>query len=226
LANSLNELIGLRPPARIADIGAGTGLSSLALLEAGFDVVAIEPNAAMRHAGEATAPQARWLAGTADATSLADASVDAWVAAQAFHWFDPIAARDEALRILRPTAAGAVLIWNQRRLSGSPFLEAYEALLLEFGTDYREVRHDHRDARRLDQFFGPAGYTQCVLENSQRLDREALLARLFSSSYTPASNHPLRAPMLSAANAIFDRHASAGEVTLIYDVLVLAGPMR
>lgn len=229
LAAALRERIGLEPPARVADIGAGTGLSTIALRQAGFEVVAVEPNGAMREAGErllADDSAVSWVAGTAEATGLAEASVEALVAAQAFHWFDPPSARAEALRVLSPSAAGAALVWNQRKLAGTPFLEGYEALLVEFGTDYAEVRHDHRDAARLDAFFGACGWHEAVLHNAQRLDRGGFIARLLSSSYTPAADHPRRAPMLAAAHALFDATAIEGEVEIAYDLRVIAGPMR
>lgn len=229
LAAALRDLLGLVPPATVADLGAGTGLSSIALLEAGFEVIAVEPNAPMREAGAALLaghPGLRWQAGAAEATGLPDASVHAVVAAQAFHWFDPAAARAEALRLLAPGGAGAALLWNQRRLAGSPFLEGYEALLLAHGTDYRDVRHDHRDPGRLDAFFGARGWRERVLPNAQRLDREGFLARLTSSSYTPAADHPGRAPMLADARALFDRCARDGEVEVVYDLRVIAGPLR
>jgi SAM-dependent methyltransferase len=229
LAGALRELIGLEAPARVADLGAGTGLSTIALRQAGFEPMAVEPNAAMREAGERLLPPeagVRWVDGTAEASGLPDASVDAIVAAQAFHWFEPARARTEALRILVPEGRGAALVWNQRQLAGSPFLEGYEALLVAFGTDYAEVRHDHRDPARLAAFFGAAGWREVLLPNAQRLDRDGFIARLLSSSYTPAADHPRRAPMLEAAHRLFDATAVEGVVEIVYDLRVIAGPMR
>jgi SAM-dependent methyltransferase len=229
LETALRELIGLVPPAVVADIGAGTGLSSVALREIGFEVIAVEPNAPMREAGAALLADdagVRWQPGTAESTGLADASVGALVAAQAFHWFDPPRARSEALRVLSPDAAGAALLWNQRRLGGSAFLAGYEALLLQFGTDYAEVRHDHRDPSRLAEFFGPSGWRERVLPNAQRLDLAGFIARLLSSSYTPSADDPRRAPMLDAARRLFDTTAVDGGVEIVYDLRVIAGPMR
>src|SRR5262245_25422865 len=73
----------------VADVGAGTGISTGLFLRCGCTVFAVEPNAAMRAAAET-----RWssdsgfhsVAGTAEATTLSTASIDLVAAGQAFHW--------------------------------------------------------------------------------------------------------------------------------------------
>ena len=52
--------------------------------------------------------------GSAEATTLDDASVDFITAGQAFHWFEPDAARREFLRILKPDG-WIVVLWNERQ---------------------------------------------------------------------------------------------------------------
>jgi len=80
----------------------------------------------------------RSVGGTAEATTLAEASVDLLTAAQAFHWFDIGPARAEALRILKRPPLAA-LIWNDRVSTGSAFAAGYEQLLLDFGIGYTEI---------------------------------------------------------------------------------------
>lgn len=227
----LREDVGLAPDHVVADLGAGTGLSAEPFLRAGHTVLGVEPNDAMRAAADArlaSRPGWRAVAGSAEATGLEPASVDGVVAAQAFHWFDIEAARREALRILRPTTAGAggpgwaALLWNTRRTDETPFLRAYEALLLEFGTDYQAVRHDRRQEARVRAFFGGPGRRR-VLDNAQRLDLEGLRARLLSSSYTPGEGDPGRVPMLDRLDAIFREHAREGTVEIRYDLEVYSG---
>src|SRR5690606_36647496 len=92
---------GLDAPIRAADVGAGTGISARALAQRGVEVVAVEPNAAMR-AAAAPHPRVTWREGTADDTGLPDGAVDLVLVAQAFHWFDPPGALREFHRILRP----------------------------------------------------------------------------------------------------------------------------
>ena len=98
LLTTLREQCGLTNGACIADVGAGTGILSRSLLESGCQVIAVEPNAAMRAAAEtalAGRPGYRSVAGSAEAMPLAAGAVDLITAAQAFHWFDPEPARRE-----------------------------------------------------------------------------------------------------------------------------------
>ncbi|MGA9419931.1 MAG: class I SAM-dependent methyltransferase, partial [Candidatus Cybelea sp.] len=88
----------------IADVGAGTGISSRLFAERGVTVIAIEPNARMRAAAEQH-PRVSWRDGTAERTNLPSGSVDAVVACQAFHWFVPNEAFGEFRRIARRRAA-------------------------------------------------------------------------------------------------------------------------
>lgn len=93
---------------RVLDLGAGTGKLTAVLLELGLDVVAVEPDDGMRALID---PRAQVLAGTAEQVPVGDASVDAVVAGQAWHWFDPEAALASVRRVLRPGGTLG-LLWN------------------------------------------------------------------------------------------------------------------
>ena len=210
----------------VADIGAGTGISSALLLARGLGVKAIEPNAPMRAAAVSwLGDDARFAAldGTAEATTLPDQSVDAIVAAQAFHWFHPERARAEAQRILKRAErpAQAALIWNARREAGSPFLEGYEQLLLEAAVDYAQVRHQNVAAGdAVERFFGRAP-KRWSIAHAQRFDWEGLRGRAASSSYVPSASHPRHDAFFRELRALFDRTAEGGAVAFVYDVDVL-----
>ncbi len=217
----------LSPGAVVADVGAGTGISTEPFLAAGYEVVAIEPNAPMRAAAESALagyPRYRSQAGSAETTGLPEASIDLVVAAQAFHWFDSARARSEFRRILRPSGSVA-LIWNARRSTGTAFLAAYENLLLEFGTDYAQVGHRGVGAERLAVFFGGPFATRRY-DNRQLLDLAGLRSRLLSSSYIPAVGEPAHVAMLDRLAAIFTAHALEGQVEFIYDTEVHTGPLQ
>lgn len=95
---------------RVLDLGAGTGKLTQVLLDLGFDVVAVEPSGAMRALLPA---RAEVLEGDAEHLPLPDASVDAVLVGQAFHWFDAEPALAEIARVLRPGGTLG-LLWNLR----------------------------------------------------------------------------------------------------------------
>jgi SAM-dependent methyltransferase len=100
-----------RRPLRVADVGAGTGKLTAMLVRLGADVTAVEPDPQMLAELRRTLPEVRSAAGSAEELPLADASVDAVLAGQAMHWFDPDRALPEIARVLTP---GGVLagLWN------------------------------------------------------------------------------------------------------------------
>jgi SAM-dependent methyltransferase len=218
---------GVRPSWTVADLGAGTGISTRMFLEAGHPVIAVEPNAAMRAAAvEALGsnPRFRAVDAPAEATSLPAASVDLVVAAQAFHWFQPEAVRREWARILRPDGL-VLVVWNSRRTGGTAFLDGYEQLLREFATDYAAVAERYADEQTMRRWFGAGFRAAAAFENRQVLDLEGLRGRLLSSSYAPRPGQPGHGPMLEALGALFDRTASDGRVALEYQTAAYVGSL-
>ncbi len=229
VVDTLRRHCGWSGPVDIADLGSGTGLSALGFLDAGHRVLGVEPNAGMRQAAE-TLLCAREsftsIDGRAEATNLADHSVDLVIAAQAFHWFDVAAVASETDRILRPGGHRAVL-WNLRRTTGSEFLEGYEALLQRFGTDYAAVSERYADPPALSLYFGDDGYDEYRFDHAQQFDFVGLSGRLLSSSYTPAPEHPNHLPMLEALQSLFAATAANGKVAFEYDTcLFVSTPCR
>lgn len=223
----LAEEAGLTRPSILADIGSGTGISTEVFLKAGHTTFGVEPNREMRQAAErllAGYPNFHSLEGTAEQTGLSAASVDGIVAAQAFHWFDVEKSRAEFSRILRP-GGWCILMWNTRRLDATPFLRGYEALLNEYGTDYREIQHTNIDREKLKAFFVPGTYRYRTLYNEQRFNWDGLLGRLMSSSYAPAPGHPNHVPLLEGLRRIFDEHQQEGQVCFEYDTEMHLGQM-
>ncbi|MDF3834564.1 class I SAM-dependent methyltransferase, partial [Cupriavidus basilensis] len=113
LAAWLGTELGLQAGKTVMDLGAGTGKFSRLLVATGATVIAVEPVAAMRAQFGTALPGVQALEGTAEAIPLPDASVDAVVCAQAFHWFANAAAMAEIGRVLRP-GGKLGLIWNVR----------------------------------------------------------------------------------------------------------------
>lgn len=223
---TLRSRCGLTPPSVVADIGSGPGNLARLFLENGNEVFGVEPNASMRTAGEqilASFKNYRSLDGTAEETHLETSSIDFITAGQAFHWFDWPRAKTEFQRILRPQG-WVVLLWNERLADATPFLREYETLLLEYGTDYREVRHE-RSYENIDDFFA-GKFERASFDNRQVVNCEGLRGRLLSSSYVPSADSPRREPMLRDLQRLFDTHQRDGQVSIDYEVRMYFGQLR
>jgi SAM-dependent methyltransferase len=111
----------------VLDAGAGTGKLTRALTPLVPAVVAVEPDVGMAAAARAALPSVPVVAGVAEHLPLRDASADAVLVGQAWHWVEPLPASREAARVLRP---GGVLglAWNDRD-ERDPWVAALSDLL-------------------------------------------------------------------------------------------------
>lgn len=224
LVDFLRAELKLIPASVVADIGSGTGLLSELFLRHGNRVFGVEPNAEMRVAAEALLqhyPHFQSVKGTAEATTLAEQSIDFVTAGQAFHWFDAERARVEFARILKP-AGHVVIVWNLRRRDSTPFLRDYEELLRRYGTDYQQVAAGYAradDLRRL--FAGPYGAQR--FDNYQDFDLASLRGRSLSASYVPLAGQPGHEEFLAGLAELFARHQQSGAVRFEYDTEVYFG---
>ena len=225
VVQALQEACGLRPQHLITDVGCGTGLLAEIFLGNGNRVIGVEPNREMRRAGEeylAAYSSFSMLEGSAEATTLTDASVDFVVAGQAFHWFQPDETRTEFARILQPQG-WTVLVWHDRNVDSTPFLRAYEAFIRRHSIDYEQVTHKYLASyAALERFFAPNKMKLIQQHNQQRLDFDGLRGRLLSSSYIPKSGERYEA-MLHELPRLFSSHAVQGRVVLQYDTKIYFG---
>jgi SAM-dependent methyltransferase len=207
-------------PAVIADIGSGTGILSDQLLGAGYTVFGVEPNEPMRLEAErllSGQPSFHSVSGTAEATTLGRASVDAVTCAQSFHWFDSIRSRQEFARILREPKL-VLLIWNER--ISEDLMGEYDRILLESAPEYRVVgRRNVTDADIAD-FAAPDPVELFCFPHAQRLDRDGFLGRVLSSSYVPNVGQPGHEPVMNKMKAFFDRHSQSGWIDVPYQTRV------
>ena len=216
---------GLTRESIVADVGSGTGILSELFLKHGNRVYGVEPNREMREAGArllAAYPNFVSVEGRAEATTLPDASADFVTAGQAMHWFERDATRREFARVLR-AGGWVVVLWNDRLTAGTPFLEAYERLLRDYGTDYAEVSDRYAEDTLIEPFFGAGRYQFKVFPNRQVFDFDGLKGRLLSASYVPEPGHPNFAPMLRALDQLFAEHETDGRVFVEYETKVYYG---
>lgn len=208
-------LAGLGAPATltVADVGAGTGISSRRLAARVGRVYAVEPNAAMRAQG-GTPGNITWMGGTAERTGLPRQSVDVAAAFQAFHWFDA----DRALAEFHRIARRRIALVQYERDEARAFARAYGDLIRPFMLDDTEDRR----LRALEAFAVKAGpgVRRTILSSSQALDLEGVLGLIASSSYLPREG-PAARRLRDGAARLFHAFAQEGQVELVRSVHVL-----
>jgi len=215
----LEQECGLTAACKIADIGSGTGLLASLFLDFGCEVTGVEPNPAMRAAGQrmlSRQPRFHSVEGRAEATSLPDRSVDFVTAGQAFHWFEPAAARAEFQRILQP-AGWVVLIWNERLVTPG-FMTEHEELQNKFARE-----KSHPGELEFDAFYGHANWRLARIPNRQSLNEEGLRGRIESSSWSPLPDAEGYEPMIQEIKRLFLKYEHDGRVTIEYETNIYHG---
>lgn len=197
------------PVVDVLDLAAGTGKLTGGLVSLGLTVTAVEPDEGMRAELARHFPSVTCLAGTAEEIPLPDASVDAVVAGQAFHWFDQERALTDIARVLRPGGVVGAL-WNRddRTVEWVQRLNevARSTISIKHNTDvmaehpafdpFEEKNFPHaqlRTAESLTQTVGTHSHTLVVSPE----EREEVLARVYAylRSRPETSNGPFELPI-------------------------------
>ena len=188
---------------------------------------AVEPNKAMREAGErqlADYPLLTSLEGTAERVPLDGRSVDLVCVGQALHWFDVDRARAEFRRVLRPGGWVAVM-WNERQPTRSPFAQEYVQLATSLAV--RQV--SPHPAPNLDvgsdTLFDRTTPLRVVLRHKQVFDLEGLLGRARSSGFIPQPDAPGHSELTERFTELFTRHQNCGSVDFDYVTPLIVGQL-
>ncbi len=201
----------------VADIGSGTGISARLFLDNGNTVYAVEPNEAMRKAAEEALSgfnNFHSVCGSSEHTTLQEESVDLIVAAQAFHWFDPVPTKKEFLRILKPS--GYLVVLYNRRFGTEGFMKEYLSLIEKYSENYINKEKPNSPS----DFFEGINVQEKILYNPQKVDLDGLKGNLLSYSYIPMEEDPCFPAMISELEGIFDRYNINGEIVLEYNTFI------
>lgn len=208
---------GLVQGMKLVDVGCGTGISSRVFAARGLKVIGIDPNEDMLSRAKNAVHSAVdlvFMPGTAESTGVDSQSCDAVLSAQSFHWFTPDTALAEFHRILKASGS-VVLLWNERN-ERDPFTADYGKLMSTFGdTSFFEVKRG--DAGLV--LFESALFRNAAVntfENEQVLDLSQLMARAFSTSYSPKQGTENGTKLTQELEALFSRRQQQGQVTMRY----------
>jgi SAM-dependent methyltransferase len=221
----LQEECNLSGDSAIADIGSGTGIFTKLLLDKGYKVYAVEPNADMQQAAKEYLGENKNFIptdGSAEATNLPSNSIDLIVCAQAFHWFNNEKTQAEFKRILKVDGKAA-LIWNNRLAEADDFSIAYENLLKQDSIDYNKVNHRNVSDIDFKAFFHDGEYKAVKYPNVQVFDEAGFLGRAFSSSYVPAEGTASGEKFREILKDIFARYNENGKVSFHYQTEIYLG---
>ncbi|HUL39472.1 MAG TPA: class I SAM-dependent methyltransferase [Methanomassiliicoccales archaeon] len=205
----------LRKGCEVADLGSGTGILTELLLKQGLSVFAVEPNSEMREVAESRLSAMigfHSVAGSAERTTLAERSVDAVTAGQAFHWFDIEPTRAEIGRILRP-GGQVIMVWNNREKESDPFNNAYSLLVDRYARGKDEIDSKREDPQ---EHFYPSAYHHARFHHSREHDLDSLECLITSASYMPKEGDPGFKPMIVELRELFKEFQVDGKVVIRY----------
>ena len=198
----------------VVDLAAGTGKSTRALIAAGVTPIAVEPVAHMRDTLRAQTPDVEVLDGTAESIPLPEHSVDAVIAAQAFHWFDGPAALREIRRVLKPMGALG-LLWNGQDRT----IDWVEAIWKEVDAARDDTpsawTYEWRKAFTPECGFTPL--TSATFRHDQPTDRDGVVARVTSISFVARGPQEQRDALTRHVHAVCDDAGLPEQFVLPYN---------
>ncbi|MFD8222142.1 class I SAM-dependent methyltransferase, partial [Streptomyces sp. NPDC059697] len=214
-----------RAGARVADVGAGTGIATSLLCERRADVIAVEPGDAMTVEFRRVLPDVPVVRGDGNAPPLADSSHDLITYAQSWQWTDTSRSVPEALRVLR--SGGALAIWWNTTAFDVPWIRAqHERIAHHCGVPARSaVRPDDNEAIRLAGLSG-LRVTRQQIRWQRKVSLDTHLANISSRSAFLVLDQAETSAFLAQERSRL-REAFPAEVveeSYVVDLLVAARP--
>ena len=215
----LTQLAGVAKPARVVDLGCGTGLSTRIWADRAVEVIGIEPGEDMRREAKAhtTAANIHYQHGFGQDTGLPEACADIVTISQALHWMEPGPTLAEIARILRPGGVFAaidsdwppVLNWEAEAVYNAFMDRAVELEARYFSArgGKRWAKHEHLDRITASGHFR---YTrEFVLHSVETGNAERLIGLALSQGsvetvikHVPADLEPLIAGLREAVQRL------------------------
>ncbi|MFD8113858.1 class I SAM-dependent methyltransferase [Streptomyces microflavus] len=218
LLDAIEELSG-RPlaGARVADVGAGTGIATALLDGRGARTTAVEPGDGMAAQLRRGLPHVPVVRGDGNRLPLRTGSLDLITYAQSWHWTDPARSVPEARRVLRP--GGALALWwndsdprvewigDQRRRVLDTFGEGQE--------DHHVAAYD-ADARLRAELPAGVDFRTRQVEWSREVPLDVHLANLASHSVFLVADRVVAEDVLERERALLVHAFPGGTVREAY----------
>ncbi|MET8081096.1 class I SAM-dependent methyltransferase [Streptomyces sp. NPDC005303] len=209
--------------ARVADIGAGTGIATALLHARGAEVVAVEPGNGMAEQFRRTHPHIPIIRGDGNDLPLLTDSADLLTYAQSWHWTDPARAVPEACRVLRP--GGALALWWNTYALDVPWIAGQVDRVTEHFKDYGAhpaVEVNGNGARSaLADPSGRLEFTHRVVRWSRHVPVDTHLANIGSHSLFLVAGEDHAEVFLTEERRILLELFPGGTVEETYDVELL-----
>jgi ubiquinone/menaquinone biosynthesis C-methylase UbiE len=193
-AEAVRWMLG-EEPLTVLELGAGTGKLTRVMADLGHDVHATDPDAAMLQILEQEVPGVPTAQAGAEEIPLGHGSVDAVIAAQAFHWFDLDKALPEIARVLRP-GGRLCLVWNTRN-EKIPWVRRLGGII---GT--QEQLRDPAESLIFSELFGFVEDHE--FSHWQTIDRKSIQDLVLSRSNVAVLGADARAAKLAEVLAFYD----------------------
>jgi ubiquinone/menaquinone biosynthesis C-methylase UbiE len=215
----LTHDLGLSAGKSALDLAAGTGKFSPRLMATEATVTAVEPVQAMLDELIRRYPEMDAKRGTAQNIPLEDASMDAVLSAQAFHWFANAEALREIHRVLKP-GGSLGLVWNVRDES-VPWVAALSRIMKPFEGD--APRYHSQQWRRV---FPAEGFSPLIEKRfvnfhtgpPEKVIIERILSVSFMAALQPVAKEQVKA-QLREVIASYPELTGKAQVTFPYETL-------
>lgn len=212
VARAIMAELRIAPGDRVLDLGAGTGKLTRALVGAGLDVIAVEPQAPLRDVLAASVGVERVLDGSAEQIPLGSASVDAVTVADAFHWFDQAAALREVRRVLR-AGGGLAVLRVSPDWSGASWSHDVGSLISKLGLEHPQFQGPHwQDAARAQRCWAEPRQVQLTM--TQPVDQDVILDYIASISWIAALPADERREIVANAGELIEAGKTPDELPI------------
>lgn len=219
----LTNTMGISKDSVFADIGSGTGKFSKQILEIGCKVFCVEPNADMRKEAEHQLSGYKGFIsvnGTDEGTTINAETIDYITVAQAFHWFNPIAFRQECLRILKKVGK-VILIWNTKRKS--EMVIEHDKLCSRFCPEFKGFSGGLDSMNDTINTFFNHKYELIRFNNDIYYNKEKFIQRALSASYALQQTDNNYVEFISSLESLFDKYSFNGTLVEPNDTVAYIG---